>query len=140
MVPQDLHMVEGSGPVIVVDDNETDAMLTRRCFEKSDLRNEFVWLPSGAELLDYLEQVENASAPMPALIMLDINMPGLDGFETLRRMREQPQFRTIPTLFMYSSSSAPEDEARAIKLGANGYVQKPSDISALISFFDSLAA
>lgn len=137
---KDFTMADESGPVLIVDDNETDVFLTRRCYEKSNLRNEFIWLSSGADVLDYLGKVERSEAPMPALVLLDVNMPGMDGFETLKKIRARKLFSDVPIMFMFTNSNDPTDEQRAREYGADGFLTKPDDIRSMISFFDSLAA
>lgn len=130
--------IVGTGPVVMVDDSESDAYLARRCFEKSSVENEFVWLKSGGELLDYLEKVQAGELPMPGLVLLDINMPGIDGFEALASIRSVPDFRKIPIITMLTNSNDPSDVAKSEELGANGYFTKPSDIAEFVEFYDSL--
>lgn len=134
----DSPKIVGAGPIIMVDDSSSDAYVARRCYENSSLDNEFVWLKSGEELLDLLENVKAGDSLMPAVVLLDINMPGIDGFEALANIRAEPDFREIPIITMLTNSNDPNDVKKSEELGANGYFTKPSDISDFIEFFDSL--
>lgn len=132
--------IAGSGPVVMVDDSESDAFLARKCFERSSVPNEFVWLKSGEELIDFLGKVRTGKSPMPAVVLLDINMPGIDGFEALANIRSEPDFREIPVITMLTNSNDPRDVKKSQDLGANGYFTKPSDIDDFVAFYDSLVA
>lgn len=132
--------IVGDGPVIMVDDNGTDAYLAQRCYERSGLANQFVHIYSGEGLLDHLNRVEAGEEPMPGLVLLDINMPGTDGFSALTTVRAKPDFQEIPIIAMLTTSDDDKDVAKSRELGANAYFTKPSDISEFVSFFRSLAA
>src|SRR4029077_15922127 len=113
------------GPVIMVDDNDSDIVLARFCYQDAKVPNPFLGMHSGSELLDYLESVVANRAVMPAIVLLDINMPGMSGFEVLARMRARAEFRRMPIIMMLTHSDYPEDEARAHELGADGFQTKP---------------
>jgi CheY-like chemotaxis protein len=76
---------------------------------------------------------------MPAVVLLDINMPGLDGFEVLQRIREREAFAQLPVIMMLTNSDNPRDIERAAELGANGFQTKPATMKEYVRFFDSLA-
>lgn len=124
----------------MVDDSESDAYLARKCYEKSVASNEFIWLKSGEELIEFLDKVRSDVAPMPAVVLLDINMPGIDGFEALATIRAVPVFKEVPIITMLTNSNDPRDIEKSRKLGSNGYFTKPSDISDFIDFYNSLVA
>lgn len=128
----------GTGPVILVDDNESDAFLARKCYERSSLTNEFVWLPLGTDLVELIEAVRAGNAELPAFVLLDINIPGLSGFETLTSVRALPEFHDVPIIMMLTNSNDPRDIEQSAQLGANGFFTKPSDIGEYIRFFESL--
>ncbi|MDX1561536.1 MAG: response regulator [Gammaproteobacteria bacterium] len=130
--------VIGRGPVVLVDDSVSDAYLAQRCFERSKLDNEFKWLESGPDLLDYLAEVKDGDAEMPALVLLDINMPGMDGYDALAAVRGTPGFEHVPIIMMLTNSNDPQDRDKATSMGANGFYTKPADIHDYVAYFDSL--
>lgn len=132
--------IAGEGPIIMVDDSESDAFLARKCYEKSSIKNEFMWLRSGEELIKYLAEVMAGGNPMPALVLLDINMPELDGMQVLTSIRSTPEFRDIPVITMFTNSNDPRDAQRSKDLGANGFFTKPSNIEEFVALFESMGA
>jgi CheY-like chemotaxis protein len=128
------------GPVIMVDDNEGDLTIARTCFRRSVLVNPWISFTSGPAFLDHLEEVRARRAPMPALVLLDINMPELSGLEVLARVRSTPFFKDLPLFCMLTSSTDPHDRARAKELGCSGFVVKPEEPEDYVAFFDTLAA
>jgi len=132
--------IEDDGPIAMVDDNPGDVVLARECYSLSSLTNPWISFSHGEALLEHLERVARGDEPMPALVLLDINMPRLSGHEVLRRVRARPEFRELPIFCMLTSSSDPRDKQRGLELGASGFVVKPHDPTEYIAFFDSLAA
>ncbi len=131
--------IVGDGPIVMVDDSESDAYLARKCYEKSSLTNEFVWLQDGEELIELLDGVKAGHSPMPALVLLDINMPHINGFELLAKIRSVPEFEVIPIITMLTNSNDPADIQKSKDLGADGYYTKPSEISDFVNFYNSLS-
>lgn len=124
--------------VIMVDDSEGDIFLARECFDLSRLTNPWRAFTNGPAFLTYLGAVRLEEAPMPAVVLLDLNMPGMSGLEVLERTRSDPHFEELPVFCMLTSSSDPRDRARAEELGATGFVTKPGTFDAYVAFFDSL--
>lgn len=87
--------------------------------------DEVVVTRNGVEAINYLLSPERSAAGMPRLVLLDLNMPYLDGFEVLKRLRADERTRFVPVV-MLTSSDQPEDVRRAYELGANGYLDKLS--------------
>jgi CheY-like chemotaxis protein len=112
-------------PIIMVDDNEGDLYIAERYYEKSKLSNPFMLMRDGPSLLDYLISVEAGREPMPVLVLLDINMPGMDGFEVLSRVRSRRAFSDMPIIMMLTNSDNPRDVERSEELGADGFQTKP---------------
>jgi two-component system, chemotaxis family, response regulator Rcp1 len=113
--------------ILVVEDNPGDARLVREALRGSKIPNELHVVPDGLEALEYLHQRgAHARARRPNLILLDLNMPRLDGREVLRQIKEDPELRRIPVVVM-SSSGADEDIVRSYDQHANSYVRKPID-------------
>ena len=116
-------------PILIVDDSLDDYEATKRAFAKANLANAIRHARSGEVALAYLRSDE---AVMPGLILLDLNMPGLDGRKTLEIIKRSPSLKKIPVVVLTTS-----DDERDIKacyeLGANTYVQKPVDFDGLIA-------
>jgi two-component system response regulator len=125
--------------VVMVDDNEGDIVLAKVCFERSKLTNPWLAFPSGEKLLDHLAGVKAGAEPMPAIVLLDINMPQMSGFEVLTEIRKDSFFCDLPIFCMLTSSAAERDVEKARKLGASGFVTKPGNLNDYVGFFDSLA-
>jgi CheY-like chemotaxis protein len=125
----------------MADDDEEDRMLTRKAFELNRLGNELRFVEDGEDLLDYLYQrgkyQEPGAAPRPGLILLDLNMPRLDGREALAVIKGDPSLRRIPIVVM-TTSEADQDIARSYDLGANSYVTKPVTFESLAQVIKAL--
>lgn len=114
-------------PILLVEDNPKDLELTLLALGKTNLANEVVTVRDGAEALDYLLRLgAYAGRPPgnPALILLDVKLPKLDGIEVLERIRADAGLRAIPVV-MLTTSSEEQDVLRSYKHGANAYVVKP---------------
>ncbi|KAF0093532.1 MAG: response regulator receiver [Puniceicoccaceae bacterium 5H] len=118
--------------MLVVDDDADDCMLMRKAFERNDYPNPLTFLSNGEELLHFLDaQERKPRGYAPALIILDLNMPVMDGRETLQELKADERFRRIPVIVL-SSSNAPEDVIRMYDLGVNAYMTKPVTFEALV--------
>jgi two-component system response regulator len=115
---------------LLVEDNPDDVELTLRAFARSGLGNETVVASTGQEALDYLftegAHAGRDPAVMPEVVFLDLNLPGLDGHEVLRRLRADPRTRRLPVVVL-TSSREESDIARSYDLGANSFIRKPVD-------------
>ena len=123
--------------IILAEDDEDDYFLTKSAFEKAGLRNELVWVKNGEELLDCLKH-RGAYAGGPSgegarLVILDLNMPRMDGREALERIKADPELKRIPIIVM-TTSNAEEDVARSYEQGACSFIHKP------VNFADFVAA
>ncbi len=133
-----IENLDTTRPVVMVDDNETDLDIGRRFYRFSGLGNPFLAMSSGLALLDYLKLVELGEAPCPSVVLLDVNMPQLSGFETLERIREKDAFKEAPVIVMLTNSDNPRDIERSIALGANGYQAKYFEVDDFVRFVTSL--
>ncbi|MGA9528692.1 MAG: response regulator [Terriglobales bacterium] len=113
--------------VLLVEDNPADADLTRESFATSALPVELTVAINGQEAIECVhKRGRYASAPTPDLILLDLNLPGMDGIGVLTEIKQDAELRSIPVA-IFTSSTAPRDIARSYRLGANCYVVKPID-------------
>jgi two-component system response regulator len=116
--------------ILLVEDNPDDAALTLRAFKRSHLVNPISVARDGVEALDFLfardEYVARVDAPLPALVLLDLKLPRLDGLGVLRAIRADARTRFLPVVIL-TSSKEEEDLISGYSLGANSYVRKPVD-------------
>lgn len=113
--------------VLLVEDSPNDAELTLTALDESGLANEVVWVKDGQEALDYLYRVgAYAGRPSghPAVVLLDLKLPKVDGLQVLAKVKSDPSLKTTPVV-MLTSSGEEMDVARSYGLGVNAYVVKP---------------
>lgn len=125
MTQKPLHETQ---PILIVEDSEDDFEATKRAFSKTNLRNPIRHVFSGGEALEYLKTEIN---PKPGIILLDLNMPGLDGRKTLEIIKQQSALKKIPVVILTTSNDERDIKA-CYELGANTYIQKPVDFDSLI--------
>ncbi len=120
--------------IMVVEDNQYDAVLLERAFRNADLHNPLCVIPTGDEVIDYLtgagQYSDRAQYPLPILIFLDLMLPTRSGLSVLKWLREQPQINRIPVIVL-TSSDRNDDIKQAYALGANSYMVKPKDYASL---------
>ena len=118
--------------LLLVEDNPSDEKLTLRAFRKSGVTMEIAVVRDGAEALDYLfgtgPYATRDPADLPAVVVLDLHLPRIDGLEVLRRLRADERTRFLPVVIL-TASREDEDRLQGYTLGANGYVRKPMDYS-----------
>jgi two-component system response regulator len=116
--------------LLLVEDNPTDEKLTLRAFKKSGVTNEMVVVHDGAEALDYLfatgKYQGRDTTLLPAVVLLDLKLPRIDGHEVLKRIRADDRTKCLPVVIL-TASKEHEDIFRGYSLGANAYVRKPVD-------------
>jgi CheY-like chemotaxis protein len=122
--------------ILLVEDNESDIALVRRAFSKSKVPNPLQVVRSGEEALEYLKGSDRYANryeyPLPDLILLDLNLPGMDGVEVLRWIRQQPGLKPLRVVVL-SSSEAQADATKAYQDGANSFLVKPLDFDELVN-------
>ncbi|MCK4404425.1 MAG: response regulator [candidate division Zixibacteria bacterium] len=122
--------------ILLAEDDPGDQELTRRALEQSRIRNELYIVEDGEEALDYLlrrgRYEDPASSPKPDLMLLDLNMPKMDGKQLLKQMRADPKLRRIPVVAL-TTSKQESDIIRTYDLGANSYIVKPVDMDQFIN-------
>jgi CheY-like chemotaxis protein len=127
--------------ILYVEDEENDVILLRHVLAKAGIRNPLERVNDGKAARDYLAGNapfdDRRRYPLPGLVLLDLNLPYWSGFEVLQWIRQQPQLRGLPVV-AFTSSSRPDDIARAYAAGANGYVVKPNALNELSSLVAAL--
>lgn len=117
-------------PILLVEDNPDDEALTLRAFGKHRIPNQIVVARDGVEALDYLfgtgQYAERDVAELPAVVLLDLKLPRIDGLEVLRRIRADARTALLPVVVLTTSREA-QDIHEAYSLGANSYIRKPVD-------------
>jgi two-component system, response regulator len=129
-----------SNVILLVEDNDDDAELALRAFRKSKIKNEILRVRDGVEALEFLSSTgDYANRPpgMPEVVLLDLNMPRMDGLELLRRLRADPATRMMPVVIL-TSSAEDQDVLRSYDLGANSYVRKPVNFERFVEAAQNL--
>ena len=127
--------------VLLVEDNPTDEKLTLRAFKKANIANEICVVRDGAEALDFVfatgKYAQRQGLDLPAITLLDLQLPRVDGLEVLRQIRSNEHTKLMPIVIL-TSSKEDEDIARGYSLGANAYVRKPVDFSEFVQAAQAL--
>jgi CheY-like chemotaxis protein len=127
--------------VLVADDDQDDRDMTLEAFQESRVVNEIHFVEDGEQVLQYLRHEgpfkDPASSPRPGLILLDLNMPRMDGRATLKELKSDPELRQIPVVIM-TTSKAEEDIFRSYDEGASSFISKPVKFVSLVDTVKSL--
>jgi len=119
--------------ILLVEDNPNDEELTLRALRKANIANEVAIARDGQDALDFLfgtgKYAGREPPAMPAVVLLDLKLPKLDGIDVLKRIRADPRTKLVPVVVL-TSSSEDEDMVRSYQSGANSYVRKPIEFSA----------
>lgn len=113
--------------ILLVEDNQDDYEATIRSLKKNHLLNPVHWCKNGQDALDYLQ---NNSSDKPSLILLDLNMPGIDGRQVLQRIKENKKLKSIPVVILTTSTDN-KDVEQCYCIGASTYIQKPVSFDGL---------
>jgi CheY-like chemotaxis protein len=121
--------------ILLVEDNPVDIEITRRAFEKSNIKYKLCVVRDGEEALDFLyhkgHYADGSQAPRPDLILLDINLPRIGGIDVLKTLKADPDLKRIP-ITMLTVSDKDEDIIRSFDLGVNSYITKPVDFNKFV--------
>lgn len=132
---------ERSITILMADDDEDDRLLTRDALVESRLPSDFHCVEDGVELMRYLRRQDHYADeqryPSPNLILLDLNMPRMDGREALAEIKADPALRSIPVIIL-TTSKAEEDMMKGYGLGAASYITKPVTFDKLVELMRSL--
>ncbi|MDD5248276.1 MAG: response regulator [Rhodocyclaceae bacterium] len=122
-------------PILLVEDNPDDEALTLRAFSKNRISNQVVVARDGVEALDYLfatgSHASRAPDGLPAVVLLDLKLPRIDGLEVLRRLRADARTALLPVVIL-TTSKEQQDIFDGYRLGANSYIRKPVDFEKFI--------
>lgn len=121
--------------ILLVEDNPDDEVLTLRALQKNNIRNEVVVMRDGAAALEFLfctgPHSARDPADVPELILLDLNLPKVDGLEVLGRLRADERTKLLPVVIL-TSSKQDQDVVKSYRLGANSYIRKPVDFEQFV--------
>ncbi len=117
--------------ILLVEDNPNDVEITVRALKKGQVRNELTVARDGQEALDILFDVKNGNVPKPGLILLDLNLPKVNGHEVLEKIKADPKLRRIPVIVL-TASTREEDIVRTYDLGVNTFISKPVEFKDFI--------
>lgn len=126
--------------ILMADDDEDDRDLAREALAESRVLNDLHAVNDGAELLEFVRhegRYTTENAPRPDLILLDLNMPKVDGREALEALKSDPKLRSIPVVIL-TTSRAEEDVVRSYDLGANSFISKPVTFAGLVEVMREL--
>jgi CheY-like chemotaxis protein len=122
-------------PILAAEDEKSDALILKLAFERAKLPNPLVMVRDGQEAVDYLSghgpYADRSAYPLPALVVIDLKMPRLSGFDVLTWLTTQPAFQQLPVVVL-SSSADESDMKQARQLGARDYFVKPHSFDRLI--------
>ncbi len=128
--------------IVLAEDDEDDRILAGEAIRDAELRARLRTVNDGAELLDYLRHrglhADPQQAPRPALVLLDLNMPRMNGHEALREIKQDPALRAIPVV-VFTTSTSEDDIARSYDQGGNSFITKPRDYPALVDTMKSFS-
>jgi two-component system, response regulator len=127
--------------ILLADDDPDDRLMTKEALEESRLLNPLVAVEDGEELLEYLRRTGRYThlidEPLPGLVLLDLNMPRMDGREALKEIKTDPALCHIPIIIL-TTSKAEEDIYRTYNLGVNSFITKPVSFNSLVDLMKHL--
>ena len=126
--------MRNSRPILLVEDDDTDALTTQRALKELQVPNELIRTTDGEEALEYLQDKDNET---PGLILLDLNIPGMDGFEFLETIKADEELKRTPVVVLTTSESDENVDA-SFGLGAAGYLVKPVNYKQFVESMKTL--
>ena len=129
--------------ILMVDDNQEHFAILKRAFEKVEFDIPLINCKDGLDAINFLYREEeyegSKNAARPSLILLDLSMPGMDGYTFLETIKDDNEFRHIPVIVL-SVTNNKEDVERSFQLGASGYIEKPSDLEGYVTMVNNIKA
>jgi CheY-like chemotaxis protein len=128
----------GRCPILLVEDNPDDILITKRAWSKGQIKNKLYIVNNGEEALEFLyKQGEYSNSPTPGLMLLDLKMPRVDGFEVLKTVKQDAKLKRLPIIVL-TTSNRDKDIQRAFNLGCNSYILKPVDYQKFIEAVETI--
>ena len=131
-----------SFPILLVEDDPDDVFFVQRAFDSAHLKHPLFAVGDGQEAINYLSgkgpYADHSVYPLPQLVLADLKMPRVSGFDLITWMRNDKHCKLVPIIIL-SSSALPADVNRAYALGANAYMVKPADAHSLERLFQTIA-
>lgn len=132
--------MQSAATILLIEDNPDDEALTLRAISKNAIGNPVVVARDGVEAVDYLFGSDHdRGRALPAIVLLDLKLPRIDGLEVLRRIRADERTALLPVVIL-TTSSEPRDIEQAYQLGANSYIRKPVDYQQFVQTVAALAS
>ena len=123
--------------ILIVDDDTDDREIIRDAFKScNNDHREYIFIETGDQLMEYLADASDVD--LPSLILLDLNMPGKDGRETLKDIKASDRYRSIPTI-IFTTSGSQKDKEMSYTLGANCFITKPDTFNKLVELTSSIS-
>ena len=123
--------------ILLVEDNPADVRLAREALREGQITSNLSCVSNGVEALAFLRrEADFSGSPRPDIILLDLNLPQIDGFAVLTEIKDDPDLRTIPVVVLTTSSN-PDDILRAYELHASFYIKKPADLDEFVNAMQS---
>ena len=124
--------------IVMIEDDEGHATLIRKNLKRSGIANEMLHLHDGAQAVEYFYGKDSASAPHDkTLVLLDLNLPEIDGYEVLRRLKSEERTKTIPVIVLTTTDN-PREIDRCYQMGCNVYITKPVEYESFTSAVQKL--
>ena len=124
--------------ILLVEDDQDDIFLTKKAFEQQNVLNNLHVVRDGVDAMTFLRQEDDhADAPRPDIVLLDLNLPTMDGDEVLEAIEDESDLSMIPVVVL-TSSDAEEDIVRSYELNANAYLTKPVDFEGFMGVVESI--
>jgi len=131
------HFKQNNGSILLVEDNSDDVELTLRAFRKKNIPNPVVVLKDGEEAIEYLFGPGASKIEMPALVLLDIKLPKINGLEVMEEIRNNEKTKLLPVVVL-TTSNDPKDVIQSYSQGANSYIRKPVDFQKFVEAIGQL--